>query len=65
MCGMISQALGPVINSGECTSVHRILMTIDNVMLGRIHYLSNGIHDTSEMTKNNIKQKVKPKEKHN
>lgn len=65
MCGMISQALGRVVNSGELTSVHGILITIDNVMLGGIHYPSDGVHDTSEMTKNNIKQKVKPKEKHN
>lgn len=65
MCGLISQAWGPVINSGELTSVHGILAVLINVMLCGIHYPSNGIDDTSEMTKNKIKQKIKLGEKHN
>lgn len=62
---MISQApaLGPVINTGELAAVHEIHAAFDNVMLYGIRYSSNGIGDTSEMRMNNIRQKIKLREK--
>lgn len=66
-CGEWSQApaLGPVINSGELTVMHRIQAAFDNVMLYGLHYPSDGIDDTSEMKRNRIKWKIKVREKQN
>lgn len=55
MCGVIAQALGPVISSGRLTSVHGILKGIDKDMLCGINYLPNDTDDTSEMIKNKKK----------
>lgn len=61
MCGVIAQALGPVISSGGLTSVHGILKGIDKDMLCGINYLPNDTDDTSEMIKNKKKCKAKRK----
>lgn len=60
---MIPQASGPVLNSGELTSVHGIQVAFDNVMLCGSHYLSSGIDDTPETTRNKIKEKNQVKKK--